>query len=238
MFDKNPYENESGIPDFVEKKDDPDMSVFKMSTSEIGTIDENDDEYDEDDRPRRKLNYKGVVVLGAVLIVILLITTIISFASGVSKGNKLTKLQTEYTALEQKYNDANTQLTKLQNDNVLLSAELEKMKTEKTENEKNTGTSDSGTGTKTDDNTKYKVKADVAVRKGAGTSNDYANYDKLPSQIQEVVISNGDEVRTKDGAVVPVYETKNDSASNTWGRIADNAWVCLTYQGEAWGTKQ
>lgn len=235
MIEKNPYENDE-YSNLEEKElDGIDMSAFKLADNNTNEADfEYDDE--EEEEPRRKLNYRGVVVVGAVLIVLLLIAAISGWIFGISKNNALTKLKTEYTTLETKVTEANNNLTALQNDYTLLSAELEKLKSQ--QNTNNNGTSESGSSTPTEANTKYTMNGDVAVRKGAGTSNDFVSFEKLPAEIQDVVYSNGDEVRTRDGAVVPIYETKGDSDSNTWGRIADGAWVCLTYQGEAWGTKK
>ena len=74
---------------------------------------------------------------------------------------------------------------------------------------------------------------------GAGTGYEIANYDKLPNDIKDLVLYDAASktITTKAGKF-PVYETKEDTSKNLWGRIADNAWVCLKYQGEDWGTKQ
>ena len=230
MFDKNPYETEE--ENLEEREDDGvDMSAFNLADNNS-----NDDEFEYDEEEtERKLNYRSIVVIGAVLIVILLIAAIAGWIFGISKSNSLNKLKTEYTTVETKLTEANKNLEALQNDYNVLQAEFQKAEADK-QNEETTSSEGSGEAVKAD--TYYVMKGDVAVRKGAGTSNDFANFDKLPAEIQDVVYSNEGEVRTRDDAKVPVYETKKDSASNVWGRIADNAWVCLTYQGEAWGTQK
>lgn len=233
MVTKNPYENGVDIPEFVDKKDDDiDMSIFKMADTNTGTnhfdIDDEDDDYD--DEPRRKLSSKGLSIVCGVAMILLLIAAISGWIFGVSKNNSLTKLQSEYTTLETKFKDTDATITSLQNQVTLLNTELEKYKSSSNNN-----------GGKTEEeqpNTKYKMEADISVRKSAG-SKEYADFSKLPDAVADELYNN-DELKTlttRDGAILPVYETKTVDG-NTWGRIADNAWVCLVYQGETWGTKQ
>lgn len=232
MTNKNPYENGVDIPDFIEKKDDDiDMSVFKMAQDETtGNSFDIDDEDDYDDEPKRKLSSKGLLIIGGAALVVLLIAAIAGWIFGISKNNSLTKLQAEYTTLETKLNEANTSITSLNNQITLLNTEIEKYKS--------SGSGDSGNGTPTASGTKYKFAEGIAVRKGASSSNEYVSFSKLPDAVQDAVYENNGEVRTRDGAVAEVYETKNDSEGNLWGKVADNAWVCLKYQGEEWATKQ
>lgn len=236
MFDKNPYENEDQFESIDEKNEDEvDMSAFNLADNNSETQDYDYDDDDDEEGGRRKLNYKGVVIIGAVLIVLLLIASIAGWIFGISKNNALTKLKDEYATLETKLTTANNDLATLKNEYTLLSAELEKLKTQSNES----GTTETGTGTTTEEGTKYKMTEGVAVRTGAGSSNAIVNYDDLPEDIQNIVYYDKDnkKVTTRE-AVFPILETKQDSNSNTWGRIAKGAWVCLVYQGETWGTKQ
>lgn len=228
MFEKNPYENED---EFEEKEDEGiDMSAFNLADNNSNENDFEFDEEEDEEYEETKPNYRGVVILGIVLIVVLLIVAIAGWIFGVSKNNAYTKLMSEYVAIETKLTDANKNLEDLQNEYNTLKAALE--------NKEDEGTSSDGEGEAAAADTYYVMQADVAVRKGAGTSYDFVNFDKLPAEIQDAVYSNESEVRTRESAKVPVYETKKDSDSNLWGRIADGAWVCLTYQGQNWGTKK
>lgn len=233
MATKNPYENGVDIPDFVERKDDDiDMSVFKMADANNDTtnIDMEDYEDEYEDEPRRKLSSKGLLVISAVVMVILLIAAISGWIFGISKSNSLTKLESEYKTLETKFNDTSAQITSLSNQVTLLNTELEKYKS--------SGGGSSSEGKEEQPNTKYKMEADISVRKSAG-SKEYADFSKLPDTVADELYHNSElkTLTTRDGAILPVYETKIVDG-NTWGRIADNAWVCLVYQGETWGTKQ
>ena len=232
MVTKNPYENGVDIPEFVERKDDDDidMSVFKLAEGNTETnkfdIDDEDDDYD--DEPRRKLSSKGLLIICGVVMILLLIAAISGWIFGISKSNSLTKLQSEYTTLETKFKDTDATIVSLQNQVTLLNTEIEKYKS--------SSNSSSSESKEEQPNTKYRMEADVSVRKSAG-SKEYANFSKLPDAVADELYSNGDQVTTRENAILPVYETKIVDG-NTWGRIADNAWVCLVYQGETWGTKQ
>ena len=66
----------------------------------------------------------------------------------------------------------------------------------------------------------------VSVRPSAGATGDsFADYNKLPVDIKNIVYQDGKKVTTR-AAKFPVYETKEVGGKN-WGRIADNAWVCI-----------
>lgn len=232
MTNRNPYENGVDIPDFVEKKDDDiDMSVFKMAEGSTfsESYDIEDDEDDYDDEPKRKLSSKGIIIIGGVLVVVLFIAAISGWIFGISKNNALTKLNADYTTLKAKLDETNTTISALENQVVVLTAEVEKYKSEES--------SGNTSGEPTSANTKYKMEEGINVRKSPG-SNEFANFNKLPDEVADELYydaTNG--VTTRAGAILPVYETKEVSG-NTWGRIADNAWVCLNYNGEKWGTKQ
>lgn len=233
MATKNPYENGVDIPDFIERKDDDiDMSVFKMAEGNTDTnsfnIEDDEDEYD--DRPRRKLSSKGLLVICAVVMVLLLIAAVSGWIFGISKNNSLTKLKAEYTTLETKFKDTDATIISLQNQVTLLNTEIEKYKS--------SSNSSSGETKEDEPNTKYKMVADVSVRKSAG-SKEYATFSKLPDAVADELYYNEElkTLTTRENAILPVYETKTVDG-NTWGRIADNAWVCIVYQGETWGTKQ
>lgn len=229
MFDKNPYENENEFENYEEKKEDEvDMSAFNLADNNAETQDYDYD--DEEETETRKLNYKGIVVVGAILIVLLLIASIAGWIFGISKNNALTKLKDEYATLESKLTTANNDLATLKNEYTVLSAELEKVKSQANES----GSTETGTGTTTETGTKYKMQDGVSVRKGAGTSNDFIDYKSIPEEIKDLVIydEKTGAVTTRE-AVFSVYETKSDSESKTWGRIAKGAWVRLDF-----GTKQ
>ena len=229
MTNKNPYENGVDIPDFVEKKDDDiDMSVFKMADEQANNnFDIEDDEYEDDEEPRRKLSPKGLIIIGGIVIVLLLVAAVSGWIFGISKNNSLNKLEAEYTTLKTKYDDSAKQVEDLTNQITIMKAEAEKA-----------ASSSSSSSTEEAPNTKYKMEGDVSVRKSAG-SKEFADFNKLPDAVADQLYNNEDlkTLTTRDGAILPVYETK-DVSGNTWGRIADNAWVCLKFQGEEWGHKQ
>lgn len=232
MTNKNPYENGVDIPDFVENKDDSiDMSVFKMADEEAKNSEPDfDDEEEYDDEPRRKLSSKGIVIIGGVLIVLLLIAAISGWIFGISKSNSLNKLQADYEAVQVELNKAKEDVTTLSAQNVELNAKIAGMEVK----EEDTPASDEEV--KGD---KYKFAGDINVRDGVGSSK-FANYKDLPTTVQDVLYYNEDlkTLTTRDGAIIVVSETKADSAGNTWGKVAKNAWICLKYNGEEWATKQ
>lgn len=224
MTNKNPYENGVDIPEFVEKNDsDIDMSVFKMADNQKDNFD--DDEYDEE--PSRKISPKGIMILGGILIVLLLIAAISGWIFGISKNNSLTKLQAEYETVTKKLTEAETTITTLQNNNTVLQAELDKYKD---------GGSSSAGGVTTVSGDKYKFAGDISVRDAAG-SKKFANFDKLPTDVADNVYQNGGQVTTRDGAIMVVSETK-EVDGNVWGKVANNAWICIKYGSEEWATKQ
>lgn len=229
MTNKNPYENGVDIPDFVEKKDDDiDMSVFKLADDDAKDNSYEYDDEDYDDEPRRKLSSKGVVVILGVVVALLFIAAIAGWIFGISKNSALTKATAENQTLQTKLNESNTTITSLENQITVLNVEIEKYKS----------AGETGSGDATEEGTKYKMEGDVSVRKAPGSS-DFANFNNLPDAVADQLYNNEElkTLTTRDGAILPVYETKTVSG-NTWGRIAENAWVCLVYQGETWGTKQ
>lgn len=224
MTNKNPYENGVDIPEFVEKNDnDIDMSVFKMA-EDGGNIDVDDEEYEEESR---KLSPKGVMIIGGIVIVLLLVASISGWIFGISKNNSLTKLQAEYDTVAAKLTEADSTITTLQNNITVLNAEMEKLKGSQTT---------TGGSTEELKGDKYKFAADISVRDGAG-SKKFADFNKLPDAVADCVYENDGQVTTRDGAIMAVSETK-EVDGNVWGKVANNAWICIKYGGEEWATKQ
>lgn len=226
MIEKNPYENGVDIPDFVEtKEEDVDLSVFKMSDDELNTgtnnfsldDEEDDEEYEEDDEPRRKLSPKGVMVIGIALIVILLVTTVVGFVYGAKQHNAYKAALAQTETLKSNVDSLNAQIGEL-------NAEIEKLKTPVVETPSSS------------DGTNYKVKYGMNVRSSATTSAGYASTDNLKGV--SGVLTNDGAVMMQAGAVVKVYETKVDGG-RTWGRIGNNAWICLVdTDGTAFATAE
>lgn len=231
MTDKNPYENGVDIPEFVEKNDnDIDMSVFKMAENEVNnsSFDIEDDEEEYDDEPKRKLSSKGIIIIGGALIVLLLIGTVSGWIFGISKNNSLKALQAEYDTIKVKLDEANTTVTTLNNENIDLKAKITELETKNTSSSTEEGEEVSGD--------KYKFDGDINVRDAVG-SKTFANFDKLPDRVADQVYydSANKTLVTREDAVITVIETKADSSGNTWGKVADNAWICIKHKNEKTG---
>jgi len=81
----------------------------------------------------------------------------------------------------------------------------------------------------------YMVTVDgVKLREGPGTEYAQVRYDYLPSNLKTVVKngSNGNAFVSKD-AVVTILETVS-FANDSWGRLADNVWICMSKNGESY----
>ncbi|MDO4500764.1 MAG: hypothetical protein Q4B60_05750 [Erysipelotrichaceae bacterium] len=232
LNEKNPYENENSvdIPDFPSIKaedDDIDRSIFKMDLDDEYEEDE-DEYYDEEDDEEEEPTYlnvrKSVVTVTAILLVVLLAVSVIGLAYGMSKKKAYTTLKTEYDQYVSKANGTET----------ALNAQIAALQKQVAELEK--GNVPVAEGGET-----YKVKVDmITVRAGASASNSYANYNNLPDNVKSVCTKNGDYVYIAGGKSFTVLETKTEelkSGKRIWGRIADNAWVCLSDNGEAYCAK-
>lgn len=240
MTNKNPYENGVDIPDFVEKNDsDIDMSVFKMNQeqtqeSPLSKQEEPEIEEDEewDEEPKKKLSQKGLVIISGTAVVILLILAVVGWIMNFSKANKLTALQSENETLQAQVANAQSTIATLQVENASLKTQIEQA-----QSSSSSGGSSEGGSSEEKGGDVYKFEASINVRDGAGSSN-FANFSKLPDKVADQLYSNGDEVTTRENCELTVYETKKDSSGNLWGRVADSAWICINYGGEAWGTKK
>lgn len=221
MVDKNPYEkDEVDVPDFGETEEKANDPIFNMDTTSV--IPETDSFNVEEEA---ESSSKTAIIVLIVFLVLFLVGAISGWLFGISKSGEVSRVLQEYDAYKVK---TQKQITDLETQISTLKLEIE-------QNSISEGDSTpSGTGEKTDSNTFYLMEDGVKVRTGAGTSFDVVNYDKLPNDIKDLVVYDkaSKSVTTKK-AKFPVLETKKDSSNQTWGRIADNAWVCLEF-----GTKQ
>lgn len=87
------------------------------------------------------------------------------------------------------------------------------------------------TTTSINETAQYVLKTAVKVRKGPGLS--YDPVESIPAKYS----SNANGKSIEEGTTVDVLEIKNDENS-TWGKIADNAWLCLKIDGEALASKK
>ena len=229
MMDKNPYENydEVDIPDFGNKHDDGltdeiDRSIFKM---------DDDDYYDEDeydDEPKYRKVKQPVIVASAIIMALLLALAIAGMAYGMAKRKAYNTLKTDY----EQYVTKATATESALNSKI---AELEKQISDMT-NGTTLANPDGSAST-------YRVAATsgLAVRSGASANNGFADYDKLPEDIKAMCDEDGGAVYINYGSVISVLETQTENYSEgtrVWGRIADNAWVCLKTNNDDYCIKQ
>lgn len=227
MNEKNPYESDDtvDIPDFSSikvKDDDIDRSIFKMNDDEP-SYDENDDEeeYEEDDDENyRTVKKSGVVLIGAV-IVVLLVLAVFGIFWGVSKNKAYTTLKNDYDAYVSKAQATETEL----NNKI---AELQ--------NQIN-NSSNTNSGVTTGETSTYKMSATVRIRTGAGTSNSQTKYNDLADDIKKYASDSDGMAFIDAGTVFTATESKSEG-NNVWVKMADNAWVCIKYGDETWATKQ
>ena len=230
MTNRNPYENGVDIPDFVEKNDDIDMSVFRMDTEETpkNNVDfEYEDDDDYDDEPRRNLSGKGVTVIVGIIAVILLIAAVAGWIFGISKNNAYKKIEADYQTVTKQLTEANNNVSNLQAQISQLNDQITALQNAQTQS----SSSDKTGGTP------YKMVVGVKVRTGAGTKYSCVSEDKVSDDVAEMCDFNGDVTTIREGSIVSVYEAKTEDGS-TWGRIDDGAWVCLSGDGETYAVKQ
>ncbi|MBR2577778.1 MAG: hypothetical protein IKE38_02490, partial [Erysipelotrichaceae bacterium] len=218
---------EVDIPDFGNKHDDNltdeiDRSVFKM--------DDDDDYYDDeyDDEPKYRKVKQPVIIATAVILALMVALAIVGWVFGLSKNKAYKTLKADYdqyvtkaTATESALNSRIT--------------ELEKQISDMTSG---TTPSDPGSGSAA-----YQVAATsgLAVRSGASANNGFADYDKLPEDIRNMCDADNGAVYINYGSIINVLETYTENYSEgtrVWGRIADNAWVCLKTNGDDYCIKQ
>ena len=213
MTDKNPYENQDSvdIPDFSSLKSDDttsdiDRSIFNMDD------DEDDEEFEEEEEVVYRKVKQPVIIASAIVLVVLLILSIVALVYGLNKRAAYNDLKVQYetyqTNVAAKEADLNNQI-----------AALNKQIEELTKGSQ---------GQATGDNV-YTVKLGVSVRNDAN-KNAYANYKSLPQSIQQLCDENDGVVIIRTGSKVNVLETKTENGSDAtriWGKIADNAWICL-----------
>lgn len=222
MTDKNPYENQDSvdIPDFSSLKTDDtnqdiDRSIFSMD-------DEDEEEYEEDEEPKYRRVKQPIIIATGVLLVILLVLSIAALIYGLNKSSAYKDLKAQYDAYQTnaaaKEADLNNQITALKK-------QVEEL-------------TKASQGEASGDNL-YIVNLGVSVRKEANT-NAYADYKSLPQNIQQLCDENDGVVIIRQGSSVNVLETKTENSSSgtrIWGRIADNAWICLKQGDDEYCTK-
>lgn len=223
MTDKNPYENQDSvdIPDFSSLKSDDstsdiDRSIFNMD-------DEEAEEYEEDEEPVYRRVKQSIIVATGVVLAVLLILSIVLLVIGLNKSAAYKELKIQYETLQTnaaaKEADLNGQI-----------AALNKQIEELTKGSQGEAT----------DGDLYIVNLGVSVRKEANT-NAYADYKSLPQSIQQLCDENDGVVIIRQGSSVRVLETKTENSENgtrVWGRIADNAWICLKQGADEYCTKK
>lgn len=229
MIDKNPYEKDDdvNVPNFGESQDKGNDPIFNMDTTSISP--ETDSFSIEEEAESTS---KVAIIVLVVFMVLFLVGAISGWLFGITKSGEVTRVKEEldqYKITAQKQiTDLETQLSTVTLERDTLKAQQATTNTTDTTGD-NTGTNATGPGTKTEVNTYYLMDEGVGVRTGAGTSNAYVDYNKLPQDIQNLVYydKEGKKVTTR-AAKFPVYEIKQAGNQN-WGRIADNAWVCIDY---------
>ena len=229
MVDKNPYENDDvEVPNFGEVEEKGADPIFNMDTT--GVVPETDAYTTEEEA---ESSSKVAIVVLIVFLVLFLVGTISGWIFGITKSNEVNTIKEEASALSVKLN---SQITELNTKVASLEAELPPAKSSGSST--TTTPTDSGnTQTPSNSNTtaiaKYSMQDGVSVRTGAGSTFGYVSYDKLPNDVKDyVVYDKATGAVTTRNTVIPIYETKTNGSQN-WGRIADNAWICLDY-----GTKQ
>lgn len=231
MTDRNPYEknDDVDIPFFSSKNDetgeDIDRSVFDT--------DDEDEDYEEeyyDDEPRYRKVKEPIVIVSIILMIVLLAVAIAGILFGVNKKKAYDTLKADYDQFVTKANATESSL------NAQI-AELKKQIADIT----NGGSDQSGQST--EDGSTYKVVATggLAVRTGASATNGFADYEKLPDDIKKNCDANDGSVYINSGATFKVLETKTENYSEgtrVWGRVADNAWICLKTNNDDYCVKQ
>lgn len=221
MIDKNPYEKDDvNVPNFTNQETNGDGPIFNMDTTSITTQTDSFDPMEEAESSSKT----AIIVLVAFLI-LFVIGSITGWIFGITKSKEAANVQEEFDTYKV---TSQKQITDLESQVSALQLEIEANKNNNTSSEGSTSTDP---GTKTEANTYYLMEESVSVRPSAGATDSYADYSKLPDDIKNIVYQDGSKVTTR-AAKFPVYETKTVGSTN-WGRIADNAWVCIDY-----GTKQ
>lgn len=224
MTDKNPYENQDSvdIPDFSSLKSDDstsdiDRSIFNMD-------DEEDEEYEEDEEPVYRRVKQPIIIASGIVLAVLLILSIVLLVYGLNKSAAYKELKIQYETLQTnaaaKEADLNSKID-------ALTKQIEEL------TNGSRGQSDSTEGDL------YIVHLGVSVRKEANT-NAYADYKSLPQSIQQLCDENDGVVIIRQGSSIRVLETKTENSENgtrVWGRIADNAWICLKQGNDEYCTR-
>ena len=217
MVDKNPYEKDDvDVPNFGEPESKENDPIFNMDTTSV-TSETDTLSLEEEAESSSKV---AIVVL-IILLVLFLVGAVARLIFGFSKSKEVSTITEEYSAYKEK---ASKEINELQAKVSTLETELASLKSSGTTTG---GESSTGTGTQTEANTYYSMDEGVGVRPSAGDTSKYADYNKLPTDIKDKVYQNGNTITTRS-AKFPVYETKQVDGKN-WGRIADNAWVCIDY---------
>lgn len=228
MTDKNPYENQDSvdIEDFAaeaEEEKKKKHSFFNIDDEDEDESLEEDEEEEEERVPEYRRVRKEIIIVSCCLIVLLLVLSIVSLIYGFSKNKNYNNLKADYEAYVSKTAASETAL----NNQI---ADLKKQVEELTK--KDPAVVDPVNGSS------YKIVATAGINvRNAVASSTFANYDLLPDNVKTLCANNGGSVTIEGGKVVTVLETANNG-SDVWGRIADNAWICLKNGDEDWAVKQ
>lgn len=219
MSEKNPYENQEtvDIPNFSSgRKNIVDTSSFKVDEEDY----DDDDEYYDDEPSYRKVR-RPVIIIAIILMVIMLGISVVSLISASKAKKQLVTLQEEYDnyVAKAKANESalNEKIAVLQAQSVNVPTPID-----------NPTTGD-----------KYVVDVDqLSVRLGPGTDNDYTPYSALSDDIKSSCKDNDGNALTYKGASFSVIEIKTNADDSVWGKIGNNAWICLNNGEEDYCRKQ
>lgn len=222
MVDKNPYEKDDvNVPNFGDAEDKGNEPIFNMDTTSV--VPETDS---FDIEEEAESSSKAAIIVLVVFLVLFLVGAVSGWLFGISKSREVTKAYEEYDAYKAK---TQKQITDLETQVSTLQAQIAQNSSSSSES------SSSEPGEKTEANTYYLMDQGISVRNSAG-STEFADYSKLPNDIKDLVFQDGKKITTRN-VKFPVSETK-EVGGNIWGKIADNAWVCIKYGSEEWGKKQ
>lgn len=219
MTNKNPYENQDSmdIKDLIEDDEETNKhSIFDE--------DEEDDEEVEEVREPVYRRVRQELIIGAgALLIFFLVLSIIFLVFGLNKKNDYKTLKNEYDAYVTK---ATANEKNLNNQIADLKKQIEDL------NKKDPVVVDPVNGSN------YRITADNGINvRNSVASSEWTDYDKLPDSVKLLCANNNGVVTIEAGKIVTVLETTN-SGQDVWGKIADNAWICLKQGGVDFAVKQ
>lgn len=237
MVQRNPYETNTpvDVPNFMKqsttrkpKKEDVDMSYFKLNEEEIKKSDE------QPLRRRPTIRKKRVDSLLLIVTCVCGVVAIVSIVLSISSSSKYKSLNGEYETYKQttqsqidRVNKEMSTLKKEYEDYKIAHPETaeetkEETKAEQKEEKKEETKQETTSTISSFKAGKYKIRS-VQIREEAGKEKSPAKYDDLPDFLKWISYDNGVIV---DGSDVNIKEVKV-VADGVWGKLADNCWVCM-----------